>query len=78
MLILNDTIAPMTPETPASFHPLSLSQQSVWFLCQMASQSMAYKIFDTALICSPIDITAWQRASQKIVAHPRILRNHYL
>jgi len=56
MPILNDNISPMTPETPASFHPLSLGQQALWFLYQMARESFAYNVFNTALIRSNIDI----------------------
>ena len=67
----------MTPETPASFHPLSLGQQALWFLYQMTPESVAYNIFDTALIRSPIDITAFHRAGQKIVNRHPILRTTY-
>ncbi|MEG4345120.1 amino acid adenylation domain-containing protein [Microcoleus sp. A003_D6] len=77
MPVPNDTIAPMTPETPASFHPLSLGQQALWFLYQMAPESVAYNIFDTAVIRSPIDITALHRAWQKIVTRHPILRTTY-
>jgi len=48
-LVLNDNTGPMTPETPASFHPLSMGQQVLWFLYQMAPES----------------VTAWHRALQK-------------
>ena len=77
MPIFNDNITPMTPETPASFHPLSLGQQALWFLYQMAPESVAYNIFDTAVIRSDIDIPAWQRAWQKIVNRHPILRTTY-
>ncbi|MEG3936237.1 amino acid adenylation domain-containing protein [Microcoleus sp. T3_B1] len=77
MSVLNDNITPMTPETPASFHPLSLGQQALWFLYQMAPESVAYNIFDTAVIRSSIDVTALQRAWQKIVNRHPILRTTY-
>ncbi|MCT7975717.1 non-ribosomal peptide synthetase [Laspinema olomoucense] len=67
----------MTPETPASFHSLSLGQQALWFLYQMAPESVAYNIFDTAVIRSIIDITALYRAWQKIVNRHPILRTTY-
>ncbi|MCT7964314.1 amino acid adenylation domain-containing protein [Laspinema sp. D1] len=67
----------MTPETPASFHPLSLGQQALWFLYQMAPESVAYNIFDTAVIRSPLDITALHRAWQTIVNRHPILRTTY-
>jgi amino acid adenylation domain-containing protein len=77
MPVLNDTIAPMTPYAPAYFHPLSRGQQALWFLYQMAPESVAYNIFDTALIRSPIDITGLHRAWQKIVNRHSILRTTY-
>jgi len=77
MPILNDNITPMTPETPASFHPLSLGQQALWFLYQMAPESVAYNIFITARILSNLDRKAWQRAWQKIVNRHPILRTTY-
>ncbi|MEG4235326.1 amino acid adenylation domain-containing protein [Microcoleus sp. Pol11C3] len=67
----------MTPETTASFHPLSLGQQALWFLYQMAPESVAYNIFDTAVIRSSIDITALHRVWQKIVNRHPILRTTY-
>jgi len=77
MPILNDNITPMTPETPASFHPLSLGQQALWFLYQMAPESVAYNIFITARILSNLDRKAWQRAWQKIVNRHPILQTTY-
>src|SRR4028119_715933 len=77
MPILNENITPMTPETPASFHPLSLGQQALWFLYQMAPESVAYHIFSTARILSNLDRKAWQRAWQKIVNRHPILRTTY-
>ncbi|MCT7965690.1 condensation domain-containing protein [Laspinema sp. D1] len=67
----------MKPETPASFHPLSLGQHALWFLYQMASESVAYNTFNTALIYSKLDIKAWRRAWKKIVSRHPILRTTY-
>jgi hypothetical protein len=77
MPILNDNITPMTPETPASFHPLSLGQQALWFLYQMAPESVAYNAFNTALIYSKIDIKSWHSAWQKMVNRHPIIRTTY-
>lgn len=77
MPVLNDTITPMTPETPASFQPLSLGQQSLWFLYQMAPESVAYNTFNTARIDSKLDIKSWRRAWKKIVSRHPILRTTY-
>jgi Condensation domain. len=77
MPILNDNITPMTPETPASFHPLSLGQQALWFLYQMAPESVAYNAFNTALIYSKIDIKSWHLAWENIVNRHPILRTTY-
>lgn len=67
----------MIPETSPSFYPLSLGQQALWFLYQMTPESVAYNIFDTALIRSSIDITALHQAWQKIVNRHPILRTIY-
>ncbi|MEG4809778.1 amino acid adenylation domain-containing protein [Microcoleus sp. F8-D3] len=67
----------MTPEISTSFHPLSLGQQSLWFLYQMAPESVAYNIFITGRILSSLDRTALQRAWQKIVNRHPILRTTY-
>ena len=77
MPVGNDNITLMTPETPASFHPLSLGQQALWFLYQMAPESVAYNTFNTALIYSKLDIKAWRRAWKKIVSRHPILRTTY-
>ncbi|MEG4595030.1 condensation domain-containing protein [Microcoleus sp. F8_C2] len=77
MPVLNDTIAPMTPTTPTSFYPLSLGQQALWFLYQMAPERVAYNSFNTAVIRSPLDITALHRAWQKNVKCHPILRSIY-
>lgn len=77
MPVLNDNITPMTPETPASFHPLSLGQQGLWFLYQMVPESVAYNVCNTALICQTIDIDSLNRAWQKVVHRHPILRTTY-
>ncbi|MEG3905890.1 amino acid adenylation domain-containing protein [Microcoleus sp. B4-C5] len=65
-----------TGET-TSFSPLSYGQQALWFLYQMAPESVAYNTFNTALIYSRLDIKAWRRAWKKIVSRHPILRTTY-
>jgi len=77
MPILNKNTDPTTPETPASCHPLSLGQQALWFLYQMAPESVAYNVCNTALICQTIDIDSLNRAWQKVVHRHPILRTTY-
>jgi len=77
MPVGNDNITLMTPETPESFHPLSLGQQALWFLYQMAPESVAYNVCNTALICQTIDINFLNRAWQKVVHRHPILRTTY-
>ena len=60
-----------------SFSPLSYGQQALWFLYQMAPESVAYNIFITVRICSDLDIPAFYRAWQKIVDRHPILRINY-
>ncbi|BAY29461.1 amino acid adenylation domain-containing protein [Nostoc carneum NIES-2107] len=60
-----------------SYCALSHGQQALWFLYQMAPESVAYNIFQTVRIKSDLDIEAWQRAWQKISDRYAILRTTY-
>jgi len=75
--ILNGKFSDTSTGETTCFFPLSYGQQALWFLYQIAPESVAYNIFDTALIRSDIDIPAWQRAWQKIVNRHPILRTTY-
>ncbi|MFN6438443.1 MAG: amino acid adenylation domain-containing protein, partial [Nostoc sp. DedSLP01] len=57
--------------------PLSHGQQAMWFLYQIAPQSLAYNIFITVRLCGELDLGAWHRAWQKIVERHSILRTTY-
>lgn len=57
--------------------PLSHGQQAMWFLYQIAPQSIAYNIFMTVRLCGELDLGAWHRAWQKIVERHSILRTAY-
>ncbi|MEH2220692.1 MAG: amino acid adenylation domain-containing protein [Nostoc sp.] len=57
--------------------PLSHGQQAMWFLYQIAPQSVAYNIFMTVRLCGELDLGAWHRAWQKIVESHSILRTTY-
>ena len=49
----------------------------MWFLYQMASQSIAYNIYTTVGINSDLDLNAWHRAWYRIVERHPILRTTY-
>jgi amino acid adenylation domain-containing protein len=57
--------------------PLSHGQQALWFLYEMAPQSIAYNIFITVKICSKLDLAAFHQTWQRIVARHPILRTTY-
>lgn len=59
------------------FYPLSLGQQAMWFLYQMAPESVAYNIFSTVRIRSDLDVETWQRVWQKLVERHPVLRTTY-
>jgi len=75
--ILDDKYKLASDNDVTAFHPLSLGQQALWFLYQMAPESVAYNIFITARILSNLNIKALQRAWQKIVNRHPILRTTY-
>ncbi|MEO0012600.1 MAG: hypothetical protein RLZZ535_989 [Cyanobacteriota bacterium] len=54
-------------------YPLTYGQQGLWFLYQLAPESAAYNLAFTAHICSNLDVSALQRAVQKLVdRHPTL------
>jgi hypothetical protein len=57
--------------------PLSYGQQAMWFLFQIAPQSIAYNIYTTVQISSELDLRAWRRAWLHIVERHPILRTTY-
>ena len=61
----------------AKSFPLSYGQQAMWFLYQIAPQSIAYNIYTTVQIGSEFDLGAWHRAWQHIVERHPILRTTY-
>ncbi len=61
----------------AKSFPLSHGQQAMWFLYQMAPQSIAYNIYTTVLIGSELDLGAWHRAWLYIVERHQLLRTTY-
>jgi amino acid adenylation domain-containing protein/non-ribosomal peptide synthase protein (TIGR01720 family) len=67
---------PQLTEETKSF-PLSYGQQAMWFLYQIAPQSIAYNIYTTVRINSELDLEAWHRAWLQIVEGHPILRTTY-
>src|SRR5271156_7092602 len=56
-----------------SFQPLSYNQQGIWFLYQLAPESMVYNVNFAARIRSEVDIPALRRAFQALVdRHPAL------
>ncbi|MBG1265933.1 non-ribosomal peptide synthetase [Nostoc sp. WHI] len=58
-------------------YPLSSGQEAMWFIYQIAPESVAYNIFITAKINSYLNIAAVNRVWQKIIEHYPILRTTY-
>ncbi|BAY24964.1 amino acid adenylation domain-containing protein [Calothrix sp. NIES-2100] len=64
-------------ENTTSFCSLTYGQQALWFLYQIAPESVAHNIFLLARIDSELDLAAWRRAWQQIVDRHTILRTTY-
>ena len=58
-------------------YPLSYGQRALWFLWQLAPESHAYNVSFVARICSTVDITAMQKAFEKLIERHPILRTNY-
>jgi amino acid adenylation domain-containing protein len=56
---------------------MSSGQEAMWFIYQMATDSVAYNIFITAKINSYLNITAVNRVWEKIIERHPILRTTY-
>src|SRR4028119_825011 len=65
----------LTGDSPS--FSLSHGQQAIWFLYQMAPQSVAYNIYTTVRISSSLDLGAWHRAWPRIVERHQALRTTY-
>jgi len=60
-----------------SFQPLSYNQQGIWFLYQLAPESMVYNVNFAARIRSDVDIPALRRAFQALVDRHPCLRTTF-
>jgi amino acid adenylation domain-containing protein/non-ribosomal peptide synthase protein (TIGR01720 family) len=58
-------------------YPLSYGQRAMWFIYEMAPESVAYNIFITAKINSYLNLTAFRRVWSKIFERNSILRTTY-
>src|SRR5208282_6264251 len=57
----------------ASSHPLSYNQQGIWFLYQLAPESVVYNVNFAARISADIDVPAMRRAFQTLIdRHPAL------
>ena len=65
------------PTEEAKSFPLSYGQQAMWFLYQIAPQSIAYNIYTTVRINSDLRLDAWHRAWLQLVERHPILRTTY-
>jgi len=60
-----------------SFQPLSYNQQGIWFLYQLAPESMVYNVNFAARIRSDLDIPALRRGFQMLVDRHPVLRTTF-
>ncbi len=61
-------------KTDARIFPLSHGQEALWFLHQMAPESVSYNVAFTARIHSPLDVAALERAFAGVTARHEMLR----
>ena len=62
---------------PESLHPLSYNQQGIWFLSQLAPESMVYNVSFAARIASELDVPALRRSFQALVDRHPCLRTTF-
>lgn len=63
----------VVPQPPSSRHPLSHGQRALWFLQQLAPASAAYNVVRALRTTSELDVSALQRAFQRLVdRHPAL------
>ena len=62
---------------PESFYPLSYNQQGIWFLSQLAPESMVYNVSFAARITSKLDVPALRRSFQALVDRHPCLRTTF-
>ena len=73
---INSVTLEMTTQ-PYSVSPLSIGQQALWFLYQIAPESVAYNIFTTVRIQSELEISRLRHALQTLLDRHPILRTTY-
>ena len=56
---------------------LSRGQEALWFLHQMAPESFAYNVAFTAIVHSPLDVAALERAFARVVGRHEMLRTTF-
>ena len=64
----------MQPET---LYPLSYNQQGIWFLSQLAPESMVYNVSFAARIRSEVNVPALRRSFQTLVDRHPVLRTSF-
>ena len=62
---------------PESLHPLSYNQQGIWFLSQLAPESMVYNVSFAARITSELNVPALRRSFQALVDRHPCLRTTF-
>lgn len=73
----SESYSPNLLAATTCFYGLSHGQLALWFLYQMAPDSVANNIFLTARINSKVDLIAWRKVWQKILNRHTILRTTY-
>ena len=62
---------------PEQFYPLSYNQQGIWFLSQLAPESMVYNVSFAARITSELNVPALRRSFQALVDRHPCLRTTF-
>ena len=60
-----------------SLHPLSYNQQGIWFLYQLAPESMVYNVHFAARICGEVNVPALRQAFQALSDRHASLRTTF-
>ncbi|HTJ76663.1 MAG TPA: amino acid adenylation domain-containing protein [Acidimicrobiales bacterium] len=71
------TIPPLTRRTPADDAPLSLAQEPLWFLDQLAPGNPFYNVASAYRLLGDLDVDALARAVAEVVARHESLRTTF-
>jgi amino acid adenylation domain-containing protein/non-ribosomal peptide synthase protein (TIGR01720 family) len=66
------------PTSGVATHPLSINQQSLWFMYQMAPESAVYNLSFAASLNHKVDVSALKRAFESLVKRHASLRTTFI